>query len=521
MIDKPILSIDWDQRTLRMVHGSTGKRTVRIDEVLSVAIPKDVSREDPASMGSFIRQALSAAGIRTKRALVDIPREQANFYTLSLPNASDSDLASMVAFQIPKEMPYPVDQAVVDFARRESEASADTCEVLVAAVRLERMEYFKAVFEAAGLKLLRIGLRPNANEFAVNKLLQATPHARVLFVDVGPVTTEIDVFHNGQLVFSRAASVSIPDNLLNQSDSSELKIGDSASGEAAGLSVTTSPSANLLQETVRELMIEVTRSFEAYRVSASGVTLDHAVVGGSCDIEEALAEAIQKQYRISAQPYNPAHSFGWDADRGAAAGAFAATIGLVLGQLEPVHRKFDFLHPKRTVTAAERRIRKAPVAASIAILFTAAGGVFYFNFIKPQYDTRAQLREQIRLVEGQLADHERFGEVVRTLENYESQRIVWLDQLHDIISQLPDEKQIVLSSVDMKQKDHVIKFPYRANDSQVGGALISTLDSIKAPSGNRSQFKATLGATSLKQGDKYPYEGLVAVEIVDRDWKDE
>jgi len=519
MINKSLLAIDWDARMLRMVMGTMSKRSARIDQVVGVPVPADVNMRDAVSMGTFIRQALDKAKISPRRAVVNVPREQANFYTLRLPKATLNDLAGMVAFQIPKELPYPVDQAAVDFSAAAEEQQTEIHDVLVAALRNEQLDFYAQVFAQAGLKLQHVGLRPNASEFAVNALLEATPHERVLFVDVGPVTTEIDVIHNGRLVFSRAASVVIPESFAADDTSrTGSDVGEGEGETPFSLTLAADRSAPSLDGVVAELMIEVTRSIEAYRVGNPSANLNHAVIGGNTDIEEALAEAIQKQYRISAQPYNPASCFGWDADRGAAAGAFAATLGLVLAQSAPVNRRFDFLHPKRAETRAERRIKRAPLAAATAALFVAAGVVFYVLYVKPQYDLRNQLRADIRDIKKQLDAHEEFEQMVAALQQYEQQQIVWLDKFYDVVAKLPDEKKIVLNNLDMSQKDHRIRFPYRADDANVAAELIGALDQSTTPDGAVPQFKGTLGATNLKSGDRYAYHGTVDLRVVDREF---
>ncbi len=511
MIDKSILSIDWDPCTLRIAQATVSKRSVRIDQVLSVPIATGVDCQDPESFGGFIGQALSQAKIRTKRAVVDIPREYANFYTLKLPKASLNDLASMVAFQIPKELPYPVDQAAVDFSVAPEAEQEDTNDVLVAAVRNERIQFYTSVLEHAGLKLQRIGLRPNANELAVTALLNATPHARVLFVDVGPVITEIDVLRNGRLVFSRAASVTIPEAFHPRAEVTATEAStDGDSDSAGGLSIVARREEASLNEVVAELMIEVTRSIEAYRATDPGSNIDHAVIGGCCDIEEALTDAIQRQYRTSAQPYNPATCFGWDADRGAAAGAFASTLGQILLLNEPSERVFDFLHPKKPVTRTQQRMRRAPIAIATTVIFVAAVAVFYFNFVKPQYDARRDLRKRIREIKKTLAENERFESMVATIDEFENDEIVWLDTLYELVSKLPDEKKIVLKNIDMKQKDRMIKIPYRAASSTVGSDLVKIYEADK-------RFKASLNATSVKtkEGERYPHNGSVDIKISD------
>ncbi len=517
--DKSILSIDWDSRTLRIVQSRIARRGTDIDQVISVAIPGEVRTSEADSLGGFIAQALSKSGIHTKRALVDVPRDQVNLYTLKLPAASLNDLAGMVAFQIPKELPFPADQAVVDFTVP-TESNGDTTDVLVAAVRKEVLAFYTEVFEHAGLKLHRVGLRANANQFAVNALLRTTPHDLTLFVDVGPRTTEIDVIRKGQMVFSRAADVIIPDSL--EVGTNERPVAEEQDQDS-GLTLVTpiDPSSSELDRVVRELMIEVTRSIEAYRVSEPRASIGHAVIGGSCDIEEALAEAIQRQYKITAQPYNPATCFGWGADQGAAAGAFAATLGLVLAQGADAGETFNFLAPKRPVSRTERRIKKAPLAAAAAVVFVIAGAAFYHYSIRPQYQIRDRLRGEIADVEKVLAENREFTRLVEAVGEYENHRVVWLDKLRDLVTTIPEQKRVALTSVDCSQKELTIKLPFTAKDSGVGSEMVAAIEAFREEGVDYPRFKASTGTTSVKSKQSYPHSGSVEISIVDREGSDD
>ncbi len=519
LVDKSTLSVDWDTRALRIVHARIRGQSVNIDQVLSVAIPPDVRITEAESIGTFIGRAVAKAKIGTKRVAVDIPRERVNFHTLKLPNASLDDLAGMVAFQIPKELHFPIDQAVVDFTvPLEKAAEGDTNDVLVAAVHKEELQFYRDVFEHAGLKLQRVGLRPNANQFAVNALLKATPYDRVLFVDVGPTTTEIDVLHQGHLVFSRAADVEIPARFDPPSSVADV---DAVSAEQ-GLTLLTSPvqEGGTLGRIERELMIEVTRSIEAYRADNPGGSIEHAVIGGSCDIEDVLSEAIQTRFKITAQPYNPATCFGWDADRGSAAGAFAATLGLVLSQAYEPQLKFDFLSPKKPVSQAARRIRRAPMAAATAVLFVVAGIVFYVTYLSPQNEMRDELRANLAKVEESLEEHEEFIELVGAIQDYEKHRIVWIDELHELVSALPDDKQIVLDGIDMSWKNQSMKIPFRGKDIKTGSEAAAMLRAFHLADSERRQFDVKLGDSNPKGTGKYPYSGRFDIKIVDREWPD-
>ncbi|MCH8966370.1 MAG: pilus assembly protein PilM, partial [Planctomycetes bacterium] len=277
---KKILALDWDAHTLRVVHAFFGKRGLSVDRLLSVAIPSDVDPDSPEQMGRHIRRVLDQEGIATRHALVDIPRDQAILNTLSLPSAAPDELPGMVEIQIAKELPFPVGEAAVDFAVEQVPDDAVTSDVLVAAIRCEVLEQYVATFAVAGLKLDRVGLRPYANKVAACALLKHAMPDRILFLDVRPSLTEINVLCHSALTFSRAASVVIPASddaggaVSFSPDSSSSDLPDGLKiADGAGL-------ATGWDGAIRSLVVEVTRSIEAYRANDPGAAIDHVVIGG-------------------------------------------------------------------------------------------------------------------------------------------------------------------------------------------------------------------------------------------------
>ena len=72
---------------------------------------------------------------------------------------------------------------------------------------------------------------------------------------------------------------------------------------------------------IESLVVEVTRSIEAYRATDPGAQIDHMVIAGDLGVEESLAEAVHKKLGVTTELYNPASSFGWEPQEGAAASA--------------------------------------------------------------------------------------------------------------------------------------------------------------------------------------------------------
>lgn len=532
---KQLLAIDWDSRTLRVVHALLAKREVKIDRLLSVAIPSGVDPSDPLQMGRHIRRVLDQESINTKHAVVDIPRDQAILKTLQLPVRDQDALPGMVEIQVAKELPFPVDQAVIDYAvagggsEESTESAVSTVsDVLVAVVRQEVLSQYESTFQAAGLKLERIGLRPFANRVALCKLLEYSMPERVLFIDVGPSLTEIDVLHNSTLVFSRAASVSIDRHTAQAPRLSIMPKPSSRDAPDGAADAVISPGAVAATRRVEEkaatgggvsgavnaLVLEVTRSIEAYRALDSGAAIDLIVLGGDEGIEEELAEALQRRLGVNTELYNPAGTFGWEPDEGAAACAFAATLGLALGQTGDGALHLDFLHPKKRVSAAQRRLRKAPVAAAVVVLFATATAVGLTQWTKVDRQTLARIEARIEELEAKRTQYRKFLAIMEDVRDFDAGQHDWIDVLYDVFSMLPPHQEFVVNKLEIRREKDRIILNTQAKDRDAPVQLIRTLEAFRREGKDEPRFKVSMGPQKEKKAERYPFVQDLRIRVL-------
>ncbi|MFQ5463229.1 MAG: type IV pilus biogenesis protein PilM [Phycisphaerae bacterium] len=524
--NRELLALDWDTRTLRVVYARVGNKGVTIDRLLSVKIPPEVDVLDAQQMGRHIRRVLDEEGIQATYALVDIPRDQTILKTLRLPVISPDELPGMVSIQIAKELPFPVAEAAIDFACEPVGDSDDaaTADVLVAAVQSEVIAHYTATFEAAGLKLERVGLRPYAGKVAVCMLLRHALPQRVLFLDVSPTLTEINVLRGGALAFSRAASVMIPE--LKDANQPSLTIsyeGDSAgeedgaedaegagSGVGSGLGL---GGALSVDAAVRSLSMEVTRSIEAYRALDADGTIDHVVIGGDLGLEEALAESLQASLNVTTELYNPASTFGWEPDDGAGASAFSASLGLVLGHADEGLLHFNFLQPKKTVTQAQRRLKKAPMIAAVVALFAIATVAFAIKITDGDRARRATLVKEIESLQSRVKENKRFLKFMKRIYAFEDQ-LVWVDVIDDTIKTLPSHEELYLERIDADQKNGIVKLRTLGKQSDTALNAIDALQAFRREGKTLPRFEAHMGSQKEDEQALYPYAQEIRITVL-------
>ncbi len=531
--DKQVVSLDWDSRFLRVVQWRISGHNARALKSVAVELPEQVSAKDADSLGSFVRQVLSSARIRTTSVIVDIPRDQAVLNTMSLPAADLDDLAGMVQLQIAKELPFPLDDAVVDFAVTQQNIDGNSADVLVAAVRFEVMGFYKSVCEQAGLKLDRVGLRPFANMVAVNEMLGEQASDRIMFVDVGPSLTEIGIIRDGVLVFSRAASVLLEeqpddevdddfdDSLETMLEEKPAEAGQTAGAEAVEIdfppAAEAPPKPSAEDRILNDLMVEITRSAEAYRSTDPGARFNRIIVGGSSGFDDALIAKISKRFGVAAEAYNPDPILNPRHHQGAHAGAFAAAVGLGLGHASEDKLQFNFLAPKKPMGLAERRRRQMPLAGAIVagVLLTVTLG--YAVLVMPKQSKIKDYKRQITKLDRELKTYNEVRDIVQQVEQWQAAQLVWPDELKRLAEVFPDTEMAFVGGMNLLASRGEISFRIFAKNSLIVEDLEADLNKLTRPGPGKGEkvriFKArTNRINNLGRDEDYPTDTKMFVQ---------
>lgn len=373
---KNVLCLDWDKRSLRIVVARLGGTKTVLADAHSHCLPDDVDAEDPEALGAFIKQMLRRHRLSHRRVVVDVPRERAVINRLSLPPTPNDEVAAAVRFQAMKELPFPVDSAAIDFVVMGRDEKGLATEVLLAAVTIDTLNRTRATCEAAGLVPMRIGLRPYANLVSARHVID-TSEQRVLFVDVGPGATEIDVIHNESLVFARSANVHVPVPNIEHPPT-----GDAGVVSIADIDKLTATADEALDGACEELVVEVMRTLQAYRATEADAGIDCVMIAGGTGVEGQLAERVQARLGYEVHLFDPTDPLDVDPAEGPKLRSFSAALGLAWGMTRGALVGLDFLNPKRPVSSREvlqRRVRLVSLAAATVLIAVIGTTLWKYN----------------------------------------------------------------------------------------------------------------------------------------------
>ena len=211
----PLLGLDISPDAVKLVELSQSRGKLRVEHADSEALPpgavNDRDIQDAEAVSHALRTILERSRIRTKAVATALPANTAIVKVISLPGDLDEvGIEEQIRFEGSQYIPYSIDAVNFDFAvLGPDETRKGYNHVLLVACKKEAVEDRAAALEEAVLKPKIIDVKPFALWLLHEHLASMAPQERnipgraVILVEIGSVTTNINVFQEGHPVYSR------------------------------------------------------------------------------------------------------------------------------------------------------------------------------------------------------------------------------------------------------------------------------------------------------------------------------
>jgi len=454
---RQFVAIDFDGRSVRIVHARRTGKSTRIETLYTNPMPVGLDGEDTEAMGGFLADSLedfarnTKAGLGRHGVLMSVPRRKAVLKPLVLPpGTKPAETASMVRFQVEKDLPFNGNEAVIDFtisshldpaeSAHNGEQETEGISVLVGAVSGEVVEHYRQIAQAAGVRLRRLGLRPYANMKCVDACIRRSEDETVAAIHITGDETEINVLKGGSLAFCRSAVIDIPPEEQQQA-----------------------PAVNAV---VREIV----RSIHSYGSVQHHGDITAVLIAGGTGIEPQVLTQIEERLELHCELLAPAAALNLPDRRDAS--AYAAAIGLAIAH-QGRDLPFDFLNPKRPAPKRNiRKMRAAAIAAGVAAVLLAL-----FLLRSSYLGDKGRTLAERRIREKELKDMTRGADALskrtEAVEAWIGARTRWLDHLMYISQVAPGCEDLYVQTSINTGADGKIRF-------SVYGKSHETLKKFKA-----------------------------------------
>jgi Tfp pilus assembly PilM family ATPase len=481
---------------MRLVTVS-GRGTVTRAASAALELAAEADRGDAQAMGKAVAQALGRLRLKPGAVVMGVPRASVLLRTLYLPEISVvEEVASMVHLQIAKDLPFRIQEAVVDFkvhaavpakapgaagggraalteeGAAGSQAAAPKMEVLVAVVKREVVDFYVKMATAAGVKLVSLGLFPYANVRCLEACHAAEAGAGVAIITLRPDEVGIDLVAREALLFSRGASL--------------RRSGDSAGGPPGTAGLPSMESTRLLDESrpgsagagsegtgtggvggyVEAVTIEVVRSLHSYGGLDAPSPVSKMVVTGATGQEAAVAAALQARLGVACRVLEVGESISMSSGAGEPTACTMSAVGLALGANDEAGLPFDFLNPKRP--APPRDLRKLRLLLGAVALLA----VLLFVFGLRSYLVNERVRLKMRLGQ-ELIDarkkrplYGRMRQQLSTIRDWTQGAHNWLEHYAYLSAVLPSSEEVYVTSLSISGSG-AIRLSVQARSGQI------------------------------------------------------
>ncbi len=327
--------IDIGAGSIKVVRVSPGRHPRLLSAAL-IELPLDQAAA--ASISAELRGLMSGKKIGGRNVAALMPGKDLTIRSLTLPKMPLGELSEAVRWEAKKHISYPLETAQVEYliVGEKLEGAVNKYEVVLIVAERGKLLERLAPFDESGIKVAAV----DANALALRNVfrLQTIPaEVNTLVVDLGAGKTEINIFKNGGLRFSRCIESGGMDMTRAVSDALGTGLPE-AEEMKRGLNVHTAPeedqAAAALRVRLDALLMEIRRSVEYYKTTYHEKGGERMVLTGGVSlmpgIQEYFSQSISGLVEID-QPFSRlVCKNGLLEEFGPRAPRFSASVGLAL-----------------------------------------------------------------------------------------------------------------------------------------------------------------------------------------------
>ena len=256
---------------------------------------------------------------------------------ITLPVMTEKELAESIYWEAEQYVPFDIQDVSLDYQVLDpgtSPESKGNMEVLLVAVKKEKIADYTGVIAQAG----RTPVIVDVDAFALQNAFEANysldPEQNVVLLNAGASAININILRGARSVFTR--DISMGGNDFTEALQKELGLPIEAAEQLKkGVPVdgaTFDDARPVLQAVTENILLEVQKTFDFFRGTATSDKLDRLVLSGGASRVEGFAEALQQRFGAPVETFDPFRAVTWDAKKlGSDASEQAATAAVAVG----------------------------------------------------------------------------------------------------------------------------------------------------------------------------------------------
>lgn len=264
---------------------------------------------DSAAVSDAVRRLFENTAFRARDVAASLSGNSVIVKRITLPMMTPQELRESIDREAEQYIPFDIQDVNLDYEVLEGASSSAQghLEVLLVAAKKDKIADYAGVITQAG----RLPVLVDVDAFALQNAYEVNygfdAHATVVLLNAGASAININILAGSQSVFTR--DVSMGGNAFTEAVQKELGLPfDAAEQLKKGHDV---PGARYedAQPVVRAMtdnvLLEIEKTFDFYKASASNDRLDRIVLSGGASRVEGFAEALQDRFETQVARFDP------------------------------------------------------------------------------------------------------------------------------------------------------------------------------------------------------------------------
>jgi len=342
---KSVVGLDIGSSAVKAVELKTAGKGFKVVAFAIEPVPPDSIVDgaiiDGTAVADAIRRLFENKAFKTKEVAASLSGNAVIVKKISLPVMTESELAESIYWEAEQYIPFDIQDVNLDYQILNPGTigeGAGTMDVLLVAAKKEKIADYTGVISQAGRVPVVVDVDAFAlqNAFEINYGLE--PEQVVVLLNAGASAININILSGDQSLFTR--DISVGGNAYTEAVQKELNLPfDSAEQVKKGLPVEgVDPESvkPVLQTMTENVLLEIQKTFDFYKASASSERIDRIVLsGGACRVE-GFSEALSERFGSAVETFDPFRKIAFEpaklgsADPEALTPSAAVAVGLAL-----------------------------------------------------------------------------------------------------------------------------------------------------------------------------------------------
>ncbi len=340
---KTIVGLDIGSSCIKAVELKKAKGEILVAHMGVEALASDIVVDsmivDGPAVTNAITKIFTESGIKGKAVATSVSGHSVIVKKIAMQTMSDQELAAVIQTEAAQHIPFDIQDVNVDFQILSDDLSGPQMDVLLVAVKKEKILNYTNVLSMAAKSAALVDIDAFALQNCYEYNYEPAPGSTAALLNLGASVMNINIVKGSTPLFTR--DVSVGGNQYTDALQKELDLSfDDAESLKLGRKVgTVSEDAKMpiLQQVTEIIVLEIQKTFDFFRATASGEHIERLYVAGGSSKVPGLVEALRQEFSLPVEVLNPFQRVNPGAGGELIeqnAGQLAVAVGLALRSFE-------------------------------------------------------------------------------------------------------------------------------------------------------------------------------------------